>query len=96
MITDEARGTALERFVRRHERLMFCLACSFGLGMAAHAYFYFGAAFSQDSTMMFSNDGNWQISVGRFMIPVYAGLVGGFTVPWLRGLFCMLWAGNLL
>lgn len=82
----------LRAFARRHARFLWCLAASLLTGLCAHAYFYTGIGFSQDSLMLFTNDVDWQISLGRFMIPVYYYLRGRFTVPWLLGLYCILYA----
>ena len=82
----------LRTFARKHARFLWCLAASLLTGLCAHAYFYMGIGFSQDSLMLFTNDVDWQISLGRFMIPVYYYLRGRFTVPWLLGLYCMLYA----
>ena len=83
---------ALRTFAKKHARLLFCLAASLVVGLAAHGYFYTGIGFSQDSLMLYTNDVEWQISLGRFMIPVYYYLRGRFTVPWLLGLYCMVYA----
>ncbi|MBR2925492.1 MAG: glucosyltransferase domain-containing protein [Clostridia bacterium] len=82
----------LRNFARRHARFLWCLAASLLTGLCAHAYFYTGLGFSQDSLMLYTNDVDWQISLGRFMIPVYYYLRGRFTVPWLLGLYCILYA----
>ncbi len=82
---------SLRSFVRKHARFLFCLAASLICGLAAHGYFYTGTGFSQDSLMLYTNDVNWQISLGRFMIPVYYYLRGRYTVPWLLGLYTILY-----
>jgi len=82
----------LRNFARRHARFLWCRAASLLTGLCAHAYFYTGLGFSQDSLMLYTNDVDWQISLGRFMIPVYYYLRGRFTVPWLLGLYCILYA----
>lgn len=83
---------SLSAFLKKHIRFFFCLAVSLAAGFAAHGYFYTGIGFSQDSLMLFTNDVKWQISLGRFMIPVYYYLRGRYTVPWLLGLYCILYA----
>ena len=81
----------LRAFAKKHARFLFCLLASLGAGLAAHGFFYTSIGFSQDSLMLFTNDVGWQISLGRFMIPVYYYLRGRYTVPWLLGLYCMLY-----
>lgn len=91
-MTQSMDWDSLRTFLKKHARFFFCLVASLAAGLAAHAFFYTGIGFSQDSLMLFSNDVTWQISLGRFMIPIYYYLRGRYTVPWLLGLYCMLYA----
>ena len=49
----------LRNFARRHARFLWCLAASLLTGLCAHAYFYTGLGFSQDSLMLYTNDVDW-------------------------------------
>lgn len=52
--------------------------------LAAHGYCFFNAMYNHDSLMIFQNDVDWQISLGRFLQPIYCGLFRGMIVaPWL-------------
>lgn len=54
--------------------------------LAAHGYCFFNALYNHDSLLIFQNDGYWQISIGRFLQPVYVRLFRGMiAAPWLIG-----------
>ena len=54
--------------------------------LMAHGYRFFNALYNHDSLMIFQNDVDWQISLGRFLQPVYCRLFRGMiTAPWLIG-----------
>lgn len=58
----------------------------------AHGYRYVSGGFSHDSMVINSFMNNeWQISIGRFLQPVYLYLRGGLVAPYLVGLFSILW-----
>lgn len=46
----------------------------------AHGYRFFNALYNHDSLMIFQNDVDWQISLGRFLQPIYCGLFRGMIV----------------
>ncbi len=68
--------------------------------LAAHAYMYFTFAPSHDSVALITNnkDISWQISLGRFMQPIYWLFRGSFVASWLVGLLSILFlsAGSYL
>lgn len=64
---------------------------TFLLGFAAHAFRYFNLSFSHDSVSVFQNDALWQVSLGRFLQPVYLLLRGQLSAPFLIGLFSLVW-----
>lgn len=57
-----------------------------------HAYRYFSPMFSHDS-LLFSaaSEREWQISLGRFMQPIYWRLRGSIGAPYIVGMFSYLW-----
>lgn len=58
----------------------------------AHGYRYVTFGFSHDSMVINSFMNNeWQISIGRFLQPVYLYIRGGVVAPYLVGLFSILW-----
>ena len=77
-------------------RFAICLLAAFFFGIVAHAFGLFGSFYNHDSlkyVVSFEDDA-WQVSIGRFLVPVYRALVlRGFTLPWLSGLLAMLYIG---
>ena len=71
--------------------ILFVFVCTFVFGFTAHAYRFFSTAFSHDSTYLYQDMAAWQISIGRFLQPVYLLLRGKLCVPFLIGLFSLLW-----
>lgn len=65
--------------------LHFALIASFILGMLAHGYAFFNIIFSHDSLIMFQNDTEYQISLGRFLHWFIFEFRGNYYVPWLVG-----------
>lgn len=73
------------------QRMLFTVACTFAFGFAAHAFRFFGTAFSHDSTYLYQDLAAWQISLGRFLQPVYLLLRGKLCAPYLIGMFSLVW-----
>lgn len=71
--------------------ILYVFACTFLFGFAAHAFRFFSTAFSHDSTYLYQDLAAWQISIGRFLQPVYLLLRGKLCAPFLIGLFSLLW-----
>lgn len=65
------------------------------LGLLAHGYAFFDAAFTHDTLNAFYADAmenEWKISLGRICKPVYQTLIRGqFAVPWLIGCLSLIW-----
>lgn len=59
--------------------------------LLGHAYSATNAFYSHDSLMVYQNDAAWQVSLGRFFEPIYLMLRGQISVPWLTGMFSLLW-----
>lgn len=76
----------------RDKRLRLSAISVFVVGMLAHAYSYFALYHSHDSISCINRrDEAFQISLGRFLQPVYFELRGSLSVPWLYGALAMLW-----
>ena len=60
---------------------------------AAHAFCFFNTMFSHDSlSSLYQKGGNrWQISLGRFLQPVYRTFRGQLAAPFLIGMLALLW-----
>ncbi|MCR5464817.1 MAG: glucosyltransferase domain-containing protein [Bacteroidales bacterium] len=56
----------------------------------AHGFSWFNVAFNHDSLKVFQLDGNWQASLGRFLIPVYLLLRGKIVAPLLVAFLSVL------
>lgn len=77
-----------ERFSSRKQKLLFICACIAVFSLLAHGYRYLSMSFSGDA-MLLSQVGeeSYQISLGRFLQPVYWRIRGYITAPLLIGLF---------
>lgn len=62
--------------------------------MAAHAFAYFNFAPVHDGVnYVWKFAGKWEVSLGRFLQPMYGELRGEYTMPWLSGMLSMLYIG---
>ena len=59
--------------------------------LAAHAFCYYNAFFSHDSLYVFQDDLAFEISIGRFLQPLYRLLRGYIGTPWIVGLLSILY-----
>ncbi len=68
------------------------LIATFILGIIAHGFVMTNYNFNHDSlTFAFSEDFIWKISLGRFMQPISSVIRGNIHVPWLIGIFSMIY-----
>lgn len=75
-----------------NKRLRLSFGSVFFFGLIAHAFSYFALAYSHDSLYcLYRTDTLVHIGYGRFLQPVYTMLRGNISVPWLCGLFSLLW-----
>lgn len=70
---------------------VWTLICVVGFSFAAHAYRCFNLMYSHDSLMIYQNNVERQISLGRFLQPVYWTLRGQLCAPLLLGLTSTIW-----
>lgn len=80
----------LKQWLEKEKKdILICIAATFILGLAAHAFAFFGTSFSHDSLNAFYATGtelNWKIELGRFIVPLYYVLFRGrFALPWVIG-----------
>ncbi len=66
------------------------LASTVIFGLFAHGYCYFNLLFSHDSLLINQSDHLFQISLGRFLIPVYLFLRGSVYTPSLVGFLSLV------
>lgn len=76
----------MDRPQTQRERFLFSFQCSLLFSLLAHAYRFLNPLFSHDSTMVWQSDSAWQISLGRFLQPLYTAARGKLCAPWLVGL----------
>ena len=78
----------------------FCLLWTFVFGLLAHGFAYFNADFSHDALYQLTADDDlWQVSLGRFLQPVWRLVRGDVSAPWLLGalsLVCIALAARLV
>ena len=78
----------------------FCLLWTFVFGLLAHGFAYFNANFSHDALYQLTADDDlWQVSLGRFLQPVWRLVRGDVSAPWLLGalsLVCIALAARLV
>lgn len=70
-------------------RTVFIATVCFGL--LAHAFAYLNLEYSHDSLMIVSKDYRWQISLGRYLQPVYLRLRHTINAPWLLGIISLFY-----
>lgn len=69
------------------QSLRRCLFWTYLFGLIAHAYVFFNSALSHDALyQVFSDDNQWQVSLGRFLQPLVRLMRGSINAPWLVGL----------
>lgn len=94
MIGDAKDVYSSLRSERSIERLRYSLLGAFVFCMAAHAFAYFNFAPVHDGVNYVSHfAGTWEVSLGRFLQPMYGNLRGEYTMPWLGGVLSMLYIG---
>ena len=64
---------------------------TFVFSMFANAFVYFNFYPQHDSiNHAFRFAGKWEVSLGRFLLPLYGKIGGDVTLPWLEGIFSIL------
>ncbi|MBR5224486.1 MAG: glucosyltransferase domain-containing protein [Clostridia bacterium] len=75
-------------------RLLYAMLGAVLFCIAAHGFAYFGFAPLHDAVNYVDyHSGNWEISLGRYLEPLYGKIRGTYTMPWLCGMFSMLYTG---
>lgn len=62
-------------------------------GLLAHGMRFANMMFSHDSLLVYQYEPRLQISLGRFLQPVYMFVRGPLCAPWLIGCLALLWTG---
>ena len=75
--------------------LLLCLAATFIIGLAAHAFQFLNFQYAHDSLdglYVLGRENAHKVELGRIFAPVYRYFFGGnFSVPWLIGFMSLLW-----
>lgn len=69
---------------------------TFFFSILAHSYRWMNPIFSHDSLLIEQIDTGWQISLGRFLIPVYVMIRGEILMPLIIGLLSVLFLTGAL
>jgi len=86
---DNSGGTKMTE--TRSQNVKICFLATAMFSLIANAFAYFNLIPHHDAIhhmLLFSDDG--EISVGRFLHPVWGELVGSVTMPWFTGLLSIL------
>lgn len=81
------------RMSRDNKRLLvLCISFTFLFGLLAHAFIFFNPSLSHDSLLIDQRwDNDKQISLGRFLQPIYRMLRGPITATWLIGFLSLIY-----
>jgi len=83
-----------EKIEKNRAQILFCVIATFAVGLVTHGYMYLQDAVSHDSLNEFYGYNEWKVQLGRFITPLYKVLTrGNMTLPWLIGLYSLLWMG---
>lgn len=74
--------------------LYYSYVATFLLVMVAHGFAFFNFYPGHDSIRhSFYYAGKWEVSLSRFLLPYYGLIKGSIAVPWLTGIFTILFGG---
>ena len=91
---DKILNTLKEKFEKNRSQILFCLISTFIVGLITHGYMFLQDAVSHDSLNEFYGYNDWKVQLGRIVTPLYKTLTrGNMTLPWLIGLYSLLWLG---
>ena len=94
MTTLQRGEDALLRRVKAFDwpRLKFCFAATALCMLLAHGFAWFNLFPSHDSTILFFDADVVMLQLGRWVqLPYYRFLRGKISMPWLTGMFSVLW-----
>ncbi|MCR4708025.1 MAG: glucosyltransferase domain-containing protein [Clostridiales bacterium] len=84
-------GSAFSQISGDREALRLSAVSTLVFGLLAHGYRYANAAFSGDAALISqAGEEAYQISLGRFLQPLWWRIRGTVTAPFLIGLFCLI------
>lgn len=76
-----------------HRVLKYSFVFTFIFGFVAHGYCFLNVLFSHDNLIIFADrsEEQWKLTLGRFFVPIYRALRGGYNSPLLIGVLALLW-----
>ena len=75
----------------KQQKAKICFLATAVFSLAANAFAYFNLTPHHDAlNYALGFAGNWEISLGRFLLPIWGKLISDITVPWFTGLLSIL------
>ena len=75
--------------IKERINYIFIVTITFVFGFIGHGYIYLNGIFSHDASRIFQNDFSFQISLGRFLQPIYLWFRGYISAPFLIGIISL-------
>ena len=75
--------------IKKYQDEILIFVSTFVLGFLAHGFIYLNGIFSHDASRIFQNDVAFQISLGRFLQPIYLWFRGYIAAPFLIGIIAL-------
>lgn len=72
------------------EQVHTAIICTVVFALAAHLFCWTNTMYGHDSLMVVQDDYSHQISIGRFLMPVYVAFRGEPAAPWLIGVLSIV------
>lgn len=89
-------GKRLETFLKS-PLFRYSLFFTAGFSLLANGFAYFNLYPQHDSVNhMFEFAGTWEISLGRFLMPLFGRMQGQITVPWLVGVMSIVFITGMV
>ncbi len=75
----------------KRQNIKICFLATAVFSLVANAFAYFNLTPHHDALgYVLGFAGNWEISLGRFLLPIWGRLIVNITIPWFTGLLSIL------
>jgi len=75
----------------KSQNVKICFLATAAFSLVANAFAYFNLTPHHDAiNHALDFAGNWEISLGRFLLPVWGKMISDITIPWFTGLLSIL------
>ncbi len=81
------------RHLSKNNMAVFTVLAALLTGILTHGYAFFNMLYSHDCMIVYQDDDVWQVSLGRFLMPVYAVVRGRYYPPSVVGVLGLLFIG---